>query len=168
MLLRTDNVLLTQVSRLPSCVSGEGVVLCSGAPMGTLVVAHSVGTVSTSDLAVALGCIGKARVPNPSPFPLVVGFSLPESVLATVVGSAELCPVFLPCWFASAVMNSGVGCVFADRAVGGCCVDAPRRLRRCLDARLARSEALSHRLFLMACCSASGIGQPLWLYFTLL
>ena len=27
-----------------------------------------------------LGCIGKARVPNPSPFPLVVGFSLPESV----------------------------------------------------------------------------------------
>ena len=53
MLLRTDNVLLTQVSRLPSCVSGEGVVLCSGAPMGTLVVAHSVGTVSTSDLAVA-------------------------------------------------------------------------------------------------------------------
>ena len=58
-----------------------------------------------------LGCIGKARVPNPSPFPLVVGFSLPESVLGTVVGSAELCPVFLPCWFTSAVMNSGVGCV---------------------------------------------------------
>ena len=48
--------------------------------MGTRVVAHSVGTASTSDLAVALGCIGKARVPNPSPFPLVVGFSLPESV----------------------------------------------------------------------------------------
>ena len=61
-------------------MSGEGVVLCSGAPMGTRVVAHSVGTASTSDLAVALGCIGKARVPNPSPFPLVVGFSLPESV----------------------------------------------------------------------------------------
>ena len=57
------------------------------------------------------GCIGKARVPNPSPFPLVVGFSLPESVLGTVVGSAELSPVFLPCWFTSAVMNSGVGCV---------------------------------------------------------
>ena len=76
----TDNVLLTQVSRLPSCVSGEGVVLCSGAPMGTRVVAHSVGTASTSDLAVARGCIGKARVPNPSPFPLVVGFSLPGSV----------------------------------------------------------------------------------------
>ena len=58
----------------------KGLSLCSGAPMGTLVVAHSVGTVSTSDLAVALGCIGKARVPNPSPFPLVVGFSLPEFV----------------------------------------------------------------------------------------
>ena len=58
----------------------KGLSLCSGAPMGTLVVAHSVGTVSTSDLAVARGCIGKARVPNPSPFPLVVGFSLPEFV----------------------------------------------------------------------------------------
>ena len=50
----------------------------------------------------------------------------------------------------------GSGLRVADRAVGGGCVDAPRRLRRCLDARLARSEALSHRLFL-ACCSASGI-----------
>ena len=91
------------------------------------------------------------------------------SLLGTVVGSvsALLCPFLLPCWFASAVMNSGVGCVFAGRAVGGSCVDAPRRLRRCRDARLARSEALSHRV-LMACCSASGIGQPLWLYFTLL
>ena len=82
------------------------------------------------------------------------------SLLGTVVGSAELSPVFLPCWFTSAVMNSGVGCVFAGRAVGGSCVDAPRRLRRCRDARLAQSEALSHRV-LMACCSASGIGQPL-------
>ena len=31
----------------------KGLSLCSGALMGTLVVAHSVGTVSTSDLAVA-------------------------------------------------------------------------------------------------------------------
>ena len=80
MLLRTDNVLLTQVSRLPSCVSGEGVVLCSGAPMGTRVVAHSVGTASTSDLAGVLGCSGCTRVPNPGPIPLVLGFSLPEFV----------------------------------------------------------------------------------------
>ena len=48
--------------------------------MGTRVVAHSVGTASTSDLAVARGCSGCTRVPNPGPFPLVVGFSLPESV----------------------------------------------------------------------------------------
>ena len=33
----------------------------------------------------------------------------------------------------------------AGRAVGGGCVDAPRRLRRCLVARPAQSEALSHR-----------------------
>ena len=48
--------------------------------MGTRVVAHSVGTASTSDLAVVRGCSGCTRVPNPGPFPLVVGFSLPESV----------------------------------------------------------------------------------------
>ena len=52
--------------------------------MGTRVVAHSVGTASTSDLApcrsVVRGCSGSTRVPNPGPFPLVVGFSLPESV----------------------------------------------------------------------------------------
>ena len=35
------------------------------------------------------------------------------SLLGTVVGSvsALLCPFLLPCWFASAVLNSGVGCV---------------------------------------------------------
>ena len=129
--------------------------------MGTLVVAHSVGTVSTSDLAVALGCIGKARVPNPSPFPLVVGFSLPEFVgNRRWVGGAESGLLTLLVHFGGDELGSGLR--VADGAVGGCCVDAPRRLRRCLDARLARSEALSHRLF-VACCSASGIGQPLWL-----
>ena len=107
----------------------------------------------------ALGCIGKARVPNPSPFPLVVGFSLPEFVLRTVVGSAELSPVFLPCWFTSAVMNSGVGCVFAGRAVFGSCVDAPRNFDvAVMRVRLGLKRSLR---VLMACCSASGIGQPL-------
>ena len=53
----------------------------------------------------------------------------------------------------------GSGLRVAGRAVGGGCVDAPRRLRRCLDARLARSEALSHRLFLFdGLFSASGLG----------
>ena len=33
----------------------------------------------------------------------------------------------------------------AGRAVGGGYVDAPRRLRRCLDACPAQSEALPHR-----------------------
>ena len=48
--------------------------------MGTRVVAHSVGTASTSDLAGVLGCSGCTRVPNPGPIPLVLGFSLPEFV----------------------------------------------------------------------------------------
>ena len=48
--------------------------------MGTHVVAHSVGTASTSDLAGVLGCSGCTRVPNPGPIPLVLGFSLPEFV----------------------------------------------------------------------------------------
>ena len=77
--------------------------------MGTLVEAHSVGTVSTSDLAVALGCIGKARVPNPSPFPLVVGFSLPEFVgNRRWVGGAESGLLTLLVHFGGDELGSGL------------------------------------------------------------
>ena len=94
------------------------------------------------------------------------------SLLGTVFGSvsALLYPFLLPCWFASAVMNSGVGCVFAGRAVGGSCVDAPRIFNvAVMRVRLGLKRSLR---VLMACCSASRIGQPLScavarLYFTL-
>ena len=86
----------------------------------------SVGTVSTSDLAVALGCIGKARGPNPSPFPLVVSLVFlslltnRRRVGGGVSGLETLLVRFGGVELGSRLRDAG-------RAVGGGCVDAPRR-----------------------------------------
>ena len=95
--------------------------------MGTRVVAHSVGTASTSDLAVARGCSGSTRVPNPGPFPLVVGFSLPESVgnrrrVGVSVAVSGL--VTLLVLFGGDELRRGLR--VRRLAVGGSCADAPR------------------------------------------
>ena len=77
--------------------------------MGTRVVAHSVGTASTSDLAGVLGCSGCTRVPNPGPIPLVLGFSLPEFVgNRRWVGGAESGLLTLLVHFGGDELGSGL------------------------------------------------------------
>ena len=79
------------------------------------------------------------------------------SLLGTVVGSvsALLCPFLLPCWFASAVLNSGVGCVLQTELS----VDAALMLPDDFDVAVMRVW-LGLKRSLTVCswpvCSASG------------
>ena len=88
------------------------------------------------------------------------------SLLGTVFGavSALLYPFLLPCWFASAVMNSGVGCVLQTDLS----VDAALMLPDDFDVALLRvwlglKRSLTDRFVFDGLFSASGLGQPLLL-----
>ena len=71
--------------------------------------------------------VGKDRVPNPSPLPVVVDFSLRGCVGGTVVGLAELGSGLQSLVVRVGGVELGSRLRDAGRAVGDGCVGAPRR-----------------------------------------
>ena len=70
--------------------------------------------------------VGKDRVPNPSPLPVVVDFSLRGCVGGTVVGLVALVSGLLTLLVRFGGVELGRGLRVRRFAVGGSCADAPR------------------------------------------
>ena len=109
--------------------------------MGTLVEAHSVGTVSTSDLALLARLYRQGPGSKSESFfrwswaLVFVGLRKTNlSVLRNRLRAGGAVSGLLTLLVRFGGVELGSWLRVAGRAVGGGCVDAPRRLRRCLDA----------------------------------